>query len=62
MKVRRADGREFDMTEFPTMQAMLDTVEKVRTEEMTISVPDGRSVTALVNSTPIYDAAGGLNR
>ena len=49
---RRADGREVALAEFPLAQT-LATAEIVRAEEMTLSVPDGRSVTILVNSTPI---------
>ena len=49
---RRADGREVALAEFPMAQ-LLGTAETVRAEEMTLSVPDGRTVTTLVNSTPI---------
>ena len=49
---RRADGREISLGEFPLAQQM-STAETVRAEEMTLSVPDGRSVTTLVNATPI---------
>ena len=38
--------------EFPMAQVMR-SAETVRAEEMTLSVPDGRSVTTLVNATPI---------
>ena len=48
----RADGREIALAEFPMTQ-LLSAAETVRAEEMTLSVPDGRSVTTLVNSTPI---------
>ena len=48
----RADGREVALAEFPLAQT-LATTEIVRAEEITLSVPDGRSVTTLVNSTPI---------
>ena len=49
---RRADGREISLGELPMAQQM-STAETVRAEEITLSVPDGRSVTALVNATPI---------
>ena len=49
---RRADGRAVSLEEFPLAQA-LSTGETVRAEEIVIEVPDGRSVTALVNATPI---------
>ena len=48
----RADGREVALAEFPMAQ-LLGTAEAVRAEEITLSVEDGRSVTTLVNSTPI---------
>ena len=54
---RRADGREVVMGEFPLAQ-QLSSGETVRAEEMTLSVPDGRSVTTLVNSTPIRSTDG----
>ena len=49
---RRADGREVSLSEFPLARA-LATGETVRAEEIVISVPDGRSVTTLINATPI---------
>ena len=54
---RRADGREVSLEEFPLAQA-LSTGETVRAEEIVIEVPDGRSVTTLVNATPIYSEEG----
>ena len=56
---RRGDGRECAMAEFSPAQKP-DSVETVRAEEMTLSVPDGRSVTTLVNATPIQAADGGV--
>ncbi len=55
--VRRFDGREIVLSEIPLTQALSDT-ETVRSEEMVVSVPDGRSVTTLVNATPIRTADG----
>ena len=49
---KRADGREISLREFPLAQA-LSAGETVRAEEIVIGVPNGRSVIALVNSTPI---------
>ena len=49
---RRADGREVALGAFPLCDA-LDNTETVRAEEIVLSVPDGRSVTTLVNATPI---------
>ena len=50
---RREDGRELSLQEFPTTDT-LGTGETVRAEEIVIQVPDGRSVTVLVNATPIF--------
>ena len=49
---RRADGREISLAEFPLAQA-LSTGEIVRAEEIVLKAPDGRSVTTVVNATPI---------
>ena len=54
---RRADGRELTLAEFPMVQHMA-SAETVRAEEITVSVPDGRSVALLVNATPIRSADG----
>ena len=54
---RRADGREHSLAEIPLAQ-QLSRWETVRAEEVTLSVPDGRSVTTLVNATPIRAADG----
>ena len=54
---RRADGREVSLEEFPLAQA-LSTGETVRAEEIVIEVPDGGSVTTLVNATPIRSEEG----
>ena len=54
---RRADGREISLEEFPLAQA-LSTGETVRAEEIVIEVPDGGSVTTLVNATPIRSEEG----
>ena len=54
---RRADGREIALDEVPLARA-LSTAETVRAEEIVIQVPDGRSVTTLVNATPIRSENG----
>ena len=54
---RRADGREISLAEFPLAQAM-SIGETVRLEEIVLSVPDDRSVTTLVNATPIRTEDG----
>ena len=56
---RRADGREIALAEFPLAE-QLSTGETVRAEEMVLSVPDGRSVRTLVNSTPIRSSGGAV--
>ena len=54
---RRADGREVSLEEFPLARA-LSTGETVRAEEIVVQVPDGRSVTTLINATPIRSEEG----
>ena len=56
---RRADGREIALDRLPLSQA-LDRAETVRAEEVVLSVPDGRSVTTLINATPIHGPDGAL--
>ena len=50
--LRRGDGREVSLSEFPIAQ-LLGTGETVRAEEVVLAVPDGRSVRTLINATPI---------
>ena len=50
---RRADGREISLEEFP-LSKVLSTVETVRAEQMVLQVPDGRSVKAVLNVSPIH--------
>ena len=57
LTVRRADGREVSLVEFPFAQ-LLSAGETVRAEEIVMQIPDGRSVTALVNATPIRSEDG----
>ncbi len=54
---RRADGTETSLQELP-VAAALSAGETVRAEEIVISVPGGRSVSAIVNATPIRSDAG----
>ena len=54
---RRGDGREVNLAEFPIAQ-QLSNAETVRAEEIVLEVPDGRSVTMLVNATPICASDG----
>ena len=52
LSFRRADGREVSLAE------ELSVAETVRADEVVVTVPDGRSVTVLVNATPVRDADG----
>ena len=57
LTLRRADGRETSLQELP-LDTALSIGETVRGEEVVIRVPDGRSVTALLNATPIHSDEG----
>ena len=54
---RFSDGLEIVLGELPLPQ-VLGSARTLRAEEVVISVPDGRSVTALVNTTPIRSDGG----
>ena len=54
---KRADGREISLREFP-MTELLSIGETLRAEEIVMRVPDGRSVTVLLNATPILSEEG----
>jgi DNA-binding response OmpR family regulator/signal transduction histidine kinase len=54
---RRADGSEVALTDFP-LERQLRRAETVRAEEIELSVPDGGSVRALINATPIQGPDG----
>ena len=53
--MRRADGRAISLKEFP-----LRSAETVLAEKIVLEVPDGRSITTLVNATPIRSEAGSV--
>ena len=53
----RADGREVSLREFP-MAYLLSIGETIRAEEIVMRVADGRSVTVLLNATPILSRRG----
>ena len=55
----RADGRETSLGEYP-LAVHFAIGETVRAEELVLSVPDGRSVRALVNATPIQSTDGAV--
>ncbi|MCY4529936.1 MAG: ATP-binding protein [Chloroflexi bacterium] len=55
----RSDGREVSLKELPLAEVLRDG-ETVRTEEIVLRVPDGRSVGALLNATPVHSEEGAL--
>ena len=55
----RSDGREVSIKELPLAEALMGG-ETVRAEEIELRVPDGRSVSALLNATPIRSEDGEL--
>ena len=57
MTWRHADGRESSLEELP-LARQLENATAMRAEEIELSVPDGRSVRMLINSTPIRSADG----
>ena len=57
LSYRRSDGRELSLAELP-LTRVLQNGETVRAEEMVVCLPDGRSVTTLVNAAPIYSERG----
>ena len=56
---RRADGSEVSLEQFPLAQALKDATP-VHSEEIVLEVADGRSVSTLVNATPIPDKDGAI--
>ena len=59
MTFRRADGREVSLREFP-LAGLLSTGERIQAEEIVLRVPDGRSVTVLLNAAPILGEDGAV--
>ena len=57
LSIRRADGREVSLADFPFVQTLKNS-ERVRAEEMVLQTPAGRSVTVLINATPISSDKG----
>ena len=57
---RRADGRDVSLAEFPISRQLSSNPETVYAEEIMLSVPDGRNVTLLCNSTPVRSADGAV--
>ena len=54
---RRADGRELSFKK-PSLLGLLRSGEVTHAEEISLQVPDGRSVSALVNARPIRSETG----
>ena len=54
---RIGDGREFALDKLP-LGGLLSDAQSVRAEEIELSAPDGRSVTTLLNATPIRSPEG----
>ena len=54
---RFADGSELALAEFPLIH-VLGNATTMRAEEIVLSLPDGRSVRALINVTPIRAGSG----
>ena len=57
MTCRFGDGREVSLDEIPIAQTLINA-EIVRAEEIVLSTADGRSVTMLVNATPLHAEDG----
>ena len=57
LRLRRMDGREVSLEDSPLAERLSSGLT-IRAEEIVIEVPDGRSVTTLVNATPIYSDDG----
>ena len=57
MSYRRADGQEVSLKEWHLSES-LGVGETVRSEEIVLNVPDGRSITVLLNVTPIHSEEG----
>ena len=59
LSYRRSDGRKVSLRDYPLAQA-LSSGETVRAEEIEMQVPDGRRVSVIINSTPIFSEEGVL--
>ena len=57
LRLRRMDGREVSLEDSPLAER-LSSGRTIRAEELLIEAPDGRSVTTLVNATPLYSDDG----
>ena len=59
LSYRMADGRDVSLAEVP-LARVLGAAVTVRAEEVVVTVPDGRSVTVLVNATPVLAEDGAV--
>ncbi|MCE2440171.1 MAG: response regulator [Candidatus Latescibacteria bacterium] len=57
--VHRSDGRQLFLERLSVAE-LLSAGEKVRAEEVVLQTADGRSVTVLINATPIRSDSGGV--
>ncbi len=60
MTFRRADGQEISLADVPLAE-LLSIGETLRAEEIVLGVPGGRSVTVLLNATPILQDDGAVD-
>ena len=59
LKFTRSDGREIAFADLPGTRA-LQTGETVRAEEIVIHLPNGNTVTTLVNCAPLFSESGDI--
>ena len=57
LDIRRPDGQEASPSGY-LLRRVISAGETVRAEEVVISIPDGRSVTVVVNATPVISKEG----
>ena len=55
----RSDGQEISLGELPLAEGLRDG-ETLRAQEVVLRVPDGRSISVLLNATPIHSEGGRL--
>ena len=60
VKVRRGEGQEIFLEELPMAQDF-SAGKTVRAEEVVLKAPDGRSISVLMNATPIPSDSDGVN-
>ena len=56
----RGDGSEVSLLEFPLTELLSSVNAAVRAEEITLRVPGGRSISVLLNVSPIYAEDGSV--